>query len=331
MTSSSLEPTHATGQADSAPLKLGVSSCLLGNPVRYDGGHKRDRYLTDVLGRHVSFVPVCPEVECGLGVPREAMRLVGNPDDPRLITVKTGVDLTDRMTAWAKPRLEELAGQDLCGFVFKSRSPSSGMERVKVYGKGGVPVNKGVGVFARLFMKRFPWLPVEEEGRLNDPVLRENFIERLFVFKRWRDSVLGVMTPEALMDFHSRHKLLFMAHNQEKLRSLGRLVARRGEIPIGDAAADYQETMTQLLARPATVARQRNVLLHAMGYFKKRLDPDEKQELLELIERYAGGLLPLIVPITMINHFVRKYREPYLSGQWWLSPHPVELALRNHV
>lgn len=313
------------------PLYVGVSTCLLGEPVRYDGGHKHDRYLTDVLGRFVRFVPVCPEVECGLGVPREAMRLVGDPAAPRLVTQKTGIDHTDRMQAWAASRVEELAGLDLCGFVFKSKSPSSGMERVKVYGENGHPVNKGVGLFARAFMERFPLLPVEEEGRLNDMRLRENFIERLFLYKRWQDTVHRQRTGASLMEFHTRHKLLLMSHSQEKLRALGKIVSDIGNSDVEAAIAAYFPLMMDAAAQHATVRKQRNVLLHVMGYFKKHLDADEKQELLEVVDRYAAGLAPLIVPVTLLNHYVRKYRQPYLQAQWWLQPHPVELALRNHA
>ncbi|MCA1945117.1 MAG: DUF523 and DUF1722 domain-containing protein [Desulfovibrio sp.] len=322
--------SSATHQSDT-PLLVGVSTCLLGEPVRYDGGHKHDRYLTDILGRFVRFVPVCPEVECGLGVPREAMRLVGDPAAPRLVTQKTGIDHTERMLAWAARRVEALAGEPLCGFVFKSKSPSSGMARVKVYDENGHAATKGVGLFARAVMERFPHLPVEEEGRLNDVHLRENFIERLFLYKRWQDTVQRQRTKASLMEFHTRHKLLFMSHSQEMLRSLGKIVASLGNLGVEEAMAAYFPLMMSAAAQRATVKKQRNVLLHVMGYFKKHLDADEKQELLEVVDRYAAGLVPLIVPVTLLNHHIRKYRQPYLQGQWWLQPHPVELALRNHA
>ncbi|GAB7080815.1 YbgA family protein [Megalodesulfovibrio paquesii] len=316
------------------PLFLGVSTCLLGQAVRYDGGHKHDRFLTDMLGRFVRFVPVCPEVECGLGVPREAMRLVGEPSAPRLVTIKTGIDHTDRMLAWANKRVAALAADPaapLCGFVFKSKSPSSGMERVKVYGKNGHPVNSGVGLFARVFMEHFPLLPVEEEGRLHDARLRENFIERIFLYKRWRDTVLNAPTPAALVAFHTRHKLLFMSHSQEKLRAMGKLVAGIGDADLEAVLPQYAVLMMHAATQQATTKKQRNVLLHAMGYFKRQLGSDEKQELLEVIDQYAAGLVPLIVPVTLLNHYIRKYAETYLQGQWWLQPHPMELALRNHA
>ncbi len=313
------------------PLALGVSTCLMGEQVRYDGGHKHDRYLTGVLGKFVRFVPVCPEVECGLSVPREAMRLVGDPEHPRLVTQKTGIDHTDRMQTWAKQRVEDLEAEGLCGFVFKSRSPSSGMANVKVYLENGQAVKKGVGLFAKAFMQRFPLLPVEEEGRLNDLHLRESFIERIFLFKRWRDTVLRDPSPAALVDFHTKHKLLLMSHHQQKLRVLGNIVADAGTSPMPEVLCNYMTLLMDILSHRATLKRQHNVLLHAMGYFKKHLDAWEKQELIEVIDHYASGLVPLIVPMTLINHYTRKYEQTYLAGQWWLQPHPMELALRNHV
>jgi len=202
-------------------IKLGISSCLLGNKVRYDGGHKLDHFLTDTLGRHVDWVPVCPEVECGLPIPREAMRLVGDPEHPRLITIRTKVDLSGRMAAWAKKKVAELETQDLCVFVFKSRSPSSGMRGVKIYTDAGMPNATGSGLFARAFMNRFPLLPVEDEGRLHDPGLRENFIERVFVYQRWQDYVREDGSLGELVSFHTRHKLLLMSHSLKHYTELG--------------------------------------------------------------------------------------------------------------
>ncbi|HSR35883.1 MAG TPA: DUF523 and DUF1722 domain-containing protein [Desulfurivibrionaceae bacterium] len=314
------------------PLKIGISACLLGQPVRYDGGHKLDPFLADTLGRFVTFVPVCPETECGLGVPREVMRLVGDPASPRLVTSHTGVDLTDRMAQWAAQRVEELAKEDLCGFIFKSRSPSSGMERVKVYPEtGGIPVKRGVGLFARAFMERFPLLPVEDEGRLHDPVLRENWITRIFVLRRWRDLLANQKNRGGLVAFHTRHKLLLLGHSEKHYRAMGKLVAAAKSLPPETLFVQYEDLLMEALRHKSTVAKQSNVLLHALGYFKKVLTSDEKEEMVTLIDQYRQELVPLIVPITLLNHYVRKYREPYLAGQIYLNPHPVELKLRNHV
>jgi len=313
-------------------IKLGISACLLGQSVRYDGGHQHDRFLTDTLGRFVTYVPVCPEVECGLPVPREAMRLVGTADSPRLLTISTKNDLTKQMTTWARKRVGELESEELCGFIFKSKSPSSGMQRVKVYSEqNGIPAHNGVGMFARAFMEHFPLLPCEEEGRLHDPGLRENFIERIFVYRRWREILDAGASAGAVVGFHTRHKLLIMSHSTTHYREMGRLVSQGKAFKKAEALGRYQTLLMEALALKATVKKHVNVLQHMMGYFKKVLSSDEKQELLEIIESYHREQVPLIVPITLINHYVRKYGEDYLAGQYYLNPHPLELKLRNHV
>jgi uncharacterized protein YbgA (DUF1722 family)/uncharacterized protein YbbK (DUF523 family) len=312
-------------------LKLGISTCLLGEKVRYDGGHKLDRFLKDTLGNYVEFIPVCPEMECGLGVPREAMRLVGQPGCPRLLTIKTRQDHTERMVTWAEKRVRELAKEGLSGFVFKSRSPSSGMRDVKVYNDQGMPVKKGVGIFARHFMEFFPLIPVEDDGRLHDPVLRENFIQRIFVMKRWRDLLDQGIKPGNLVEFHTRHKLLIRSHSQNHYRQLGRLVAESKRLPTKELYKSYEALLMESLILKTTRKKNIDVLQHMMGYFKKQLSKEEKQELLELIDHYRAGHFPLIVPITLINHYVRKYDQPYLKEQTYLNPHPLELQLRNHV
>lgn len=312
-------------------IRLGISTCLLGEPVRYDGGHKRDRFITDTLGQYVEFVPVCPETECGLGIPRESMHLAGNPASPRLVTTRTKVDHTDRMVAWARKRLEELEQEDLCGFIFKSDSPSSGMERVRVYGDTGMPERKGVGIFARMFMEHFPLLPVEEEGRLHDPKLRENFIESIFALKRWRDLLKDHPTRGKLVAFHTEHKLLILSHSPKHNQLMGKLVAEAKHVPPGKLYREYETLFVAALRVKTTTKKNTNVLQHLMGYFKKELSADEKQELLEVINGYYQGLVPLIVPITLLRHYVRKYDQSYLKHQLYLNPHPVELKLRNHV
>lgn len=311
-------------------LKLGVSACLLGENVRYDGGHKLDRFIRDTLGRYVEFVPVCPEVETGMPIPREALRLVGDPEAPRLVTNKTGVDWTDRMIEWAEKRVRELEKEDLCGFIFKSNSPSSGMERVRVYTDKGMPHKVGVGVFARVFKDHFPLMPVEDDGRLNDPKLRETFIESIFVFKHLRKLLAKPPSRGALVDFHTRHKLLLMAHSPKHYKEMGKLVAAAPD-PLSETYETYRRLLSEALQLKTTVRKQINVLQHIMGYFKKQLAADEKQELLEIFDLYREGHVPLIVPVTLLNHFVRKYDQPYLKGQYYMNPHPVDLHLRNHV
>jgi uncharacterized protein YbgA (DUF1722 family)/uncharacterized protein YbbK (DUF523 family) len=311
-------------------IKIGISACLLGEHVRYDGGHQWDRFFTQTLGRYFEWVPVCPEVEYGLPVPREAMRLVGDPAAPRLVTIRSGIDHTAGMKAWAEKKLLSLAKESLCGFIFKSKSPSSGMTAVKVYGDGGVPARRGTGIFAGAFMARFPLLPVEDDGRLHDPILRENFIERVFVSHRWLVMTGKEFKFKDLEIFHRDHKLLLMSHSPKHLTGLGRIAANHERSPLSRAASEYHQLLMAGLKLIATPKKQTNVLMHMLGYFKKRLTKDEKQELIDIIEKYRQGTLPLIVPVTMLAHYVRKLAEPYLQGQIYFNPHPAELMLRNH-
>ncbi len=312
-------------------IKLGISTCLLGENVRYDGGHRLDRFITDTLGQYVQYIAVCPEVECGLPVPRESMRLEGNPDSPRLITSKTKHDMTERMVRWAKRRVVEFEEEDLCGFIFKSNSPSSGMERVKVYNEKGMPGKNGIGVFARIFMEHFPLLPVEDDGRLHDPGLRENFIERIFALRRWREVIIKKENRGNVLDFHTKHKLLILSHSPKHYQTMGKLVAKAKELSIKELYQQYQTMLMEALQLKTTPKKNANVLQHMMGYFKEKLSADEKKELLEVIEAYHKGDTPLIVPVTLVQHYVRKYEQPYLKGQFYLTPHPLELRLRNHV
>ncbi len=312
-------------------IKIGISSCLLGDHVRYDGGHKLDHYLADTLGQYVEWVPVCPEVEYGLPVPRKAMHLIGDPDAPRLVTRKTGIDHTYGMLEWAKKKLKKLEQEELCGFIFKSRSPSSGMRGVTVYSDSGISTRTGVGVFAKTFMEYFPLIPVEDDGRLHDPRLRGNFIERVFVFMRWKDFLKNRPSVKNLIAFHSDHKLLIMSHSITYLRELGKLIAHAKEYKPRDLYEQYSQTLMRGLKLQATRKKNVNVLNHIMGYFKKHLTPYEKNELLKVISQYHQGLIPLIVPITLLKHYVRKYDEPYLKRQYYLNPHSVNLMLRNHV
>jgi uncharacterized protein YbgA (DUF1722 family)/uncharacterized protein YbbK (DUF523 family) len=304
---------------------------LEGETVRYDGGHKLDRFLTDTLGHYVQYVPVCPEVESGLGVPREPMHLEGNPDSPRLITSTTKRDMTETMVRWAKRRVAEMEEEDLCGFIFKSDSPSSGMVRVRVYNEEGRSIKKGIGLFAKIFMEHFPLLPVEDDGRLHDPKLRENFIERIFTFRRWREVISTKDHRGNVVDFHTRHKFLILSHSPRHYQLMGNLVARAKDLPLNEFYRRYETLLVESMELKATSRKHANVLQHMMGYFREQLCVDEKKELLEVIEAYRKDYIPLIVPITLIQHYIRKYDQPYLKQQVYLSPHPLELQLRNHV
>ena len=310
-------------------ISLGVSSCLLGEKVRYDGGHKQHHYITDQLSHYFSFVPVCPEVECGLPIPREAMHLAGDPAAPRLLTARTGRDLTEQMLQWCDRRVKELGQLQLRGFIFKKNSPSSGLFRVKVYQAKGPPLTSGSGLFARALTNAYQLLPVEEEGRLADTRLRENFIERVYCYDRLLTFLDNSPSKGDLVRFHTIHKLLMMAHSPDHYRRLGKLVA--GTAPLQKLLPIYTSLFMEALQLIATPSKQTNVLMHCLGYFKKQLDDWEKQELLGLIERYRTGQLPLIVPITLLKHYIRRFEQPYLTDQLYFNPHPDELMLRNHA
>jgi len=314
-----------------SPIRLGISRCLLGDEVRFDGGHKRDHFLTDVLGCYVEWVPVCPEVEAGLGIPREAMRLVGNPHRPRLMTITSKHDQTQAMESMLDERLDSLRTLDLSGFVFKRGSPSCGVERVRVYTAQGMPSHSGVGIFAKAFRDEFPLVPIEEEGRLCDPALRENFIERVFCYRRFQDLVKNGVTRQALIRFHTIHKYLLLSHSPQYYKTMGQLVAQAERYQPKDLTVKYGELLMKTLEMKATVRKHVNVLQHLLGYFKNRLTAQEKVELLGVIDDYHRGLTPLIVPLTLIKHYVHVFDVGYVRDQVYLNPHPKELMLRNHV
>lgn len=352
--------------------RLGISRCLLGHKVRFDGGHKRDVWIMKDLAQYVDFLPLCPEVECGMSIPREPLRLVGdvkNPESARLMTVSSGQDWTDTMKTWAKGRLQELENEHLSGYIFKRASPSNGMERVKIYPitpeniqsdatqaspksdktksriKQAIPQNKGIGVFSRAFMSYFPHIPVEEEGRLHDMALRERFIERIFTMQRWHDCIHTTFLPSSthksiyststsfasLIDFHTRHKLLILSHSPSHYRAMGRLIANIKHHDQSYILKDYQHLLNEALHIHATPAKHANVMQHMMGYFKKELQPREKGELLEYIILYRNKQIPLIVPLTLLLHYIKKYESEYLAMQYYINPYPMQLHLRNHI
>ncbi|SLM46853.1 conserved protein of unknown function [Nitrospira japonica] len=312
-------------------LRLGISRCLLGEQVRYDGGHKRDRFLTDVLGQYVEWVPVCPEVEAGLSTPREAMRLIGDPKKPQLTTIKSGRNLTRPLALFAERKIEALEQSDLSGYVFKKDSPSCGIERVRIFNQQGMPSRTGIGIFARAFIERFPLIPVEEEGRLCDAPLRENFIERVFCYRRFQDLLQNVVTRQTVVRFHTAHKYLLLSHSQQHYQALGRLVGQAERHRPKDLALKYGELFMKALAVKATMRKHVNVLQHILGHLKDRLGDRDKAELLGVIGDYHRRLTPLIVPLTLVKHYVQKFDVAYIRDQIYLNPHPKELMLRNHV
>ena len=321
----------ASQDSGTDPIRIGISACILGQEVRYNGGHKLNQFIRDTLGTFVEFVPVCPEVDIGLGVPRETIRLVTQSAAIALVAPKSGADHTRKMRAYARQKATELSKLDLCGFIVQKGSPSCGMQRVKVYPKidGGTPRRDGTGLFTQTLMERLPLLPVEEDGRLNDPLLRENFIERLFAYRRLRDMFRGRWTIGRLVTFHSNEKLLLMAHSS--YRPLGQLVADAKQVPRAELKRQYQELFLVALSRKTTVTKHVNVLQHIAGYFRGLLDEDARREVHGLIESYRNRLVPLIVPITLMKHHICALQIDYLATQSYLNPHPQELMLRNHV
>ncbi len=308
-------------------MRVGISSCLLGENVRWDGSTRSDAYILGTLARHFEFVPVCPEMAIGLGVPRQPIRLVGAPEAPRVLGVEDpSLDVTDALAAYGRRMAGELT--DICGYILKARSPSCGMERVLVYRPGGGrPVKQGVGMYARAFLAARPELPVEEEGRLGDPVLRENFIARVFAFARWQALAARGITPGRLVAFHTAHKLTLMAHGIGPYRSLGRLAAQAGTHPIGALSRRYLLAFMGALRTRATRKLHGNVLTHLAGYLKRTLERDDQLELHDAIHAYRVGEVPLIVPITLFRHHLRRFPNAWVEGQVYLNPHPSELAL----
>jgi len=317
---------------ESAPaIRIGVSACLLGEAVRFDGGHKRDAYLVDTLGRYVEWVPVCPEVELGLGTPRETLRLVRMGGEIRMVMPKTGADHTAAMRAFAERRVRELEKENLCGYILKKSSPSCGKDRVRVFDLRGLPAKSGRGLFAEALLGHFPHLPVEEEGRLSDPRLRENFIERVFAYARLRTLFSGHWKLADLVAFQTVHKLLLMAHSPRAYQKLDRLVGNARSVPRAELRQRYEAEFMAAFREVATPRWHTNVLQYMTGYFIRRLDFDSRLELHTLIHDYRSGLVPLLVPLTLIRHYVRTYHVAYLQDQLYLDPDPKELVLRNHV
>jgi uncharacterized protein YbgA (DUF1722 family)/uncharacterized protein YbbK (DUF523 family) len=313
------------------PLRLGISSCLLGHQVRFDAGHKHNPYITQTLGVYFEFVPFCPEVAIGLGTPRPPIRLVDVDGCLRARGIKDRQqDVTEALIAYGETVVRQLGS--VSGYLLKKGSPSCGMERVKVYDSAsGHRLGSASGIFARTIMQALPDLPIEEEGRLMDPRLRENFVERVFVYHRWRSYRAAGMTPAALVDFHTRHKFSVMAHDEPAYRELGRLVANAGGGDLEAIATQYIRVLMRALTKTATPKQHANVLMHIMGFFKESIASDDKTELLEVIDAYRRGQLPLIVPMTLIHHHLRHHPRDYLRAQYYLNPHPRELMLRNRI
>ena len=313
-------------------IRIGVSSCLIGEKVRWNGDHKQDRYVREILSRYFEYIPVCPEVEVGMGVPRETVALYGDPEKPSMISKKTQTDWTKPMEKYIKSRINTLSADDLCGYIFKSKSPSCGMGRVPLYSEfGSHKVKHGPGMFANAFINSFPLVPTEEEGRLNDPRIRENFIVRVFSFKRFNLLLNEKFSLGQWVKFHTQHKFLLLAHSRKHYDDLGALVAHSKTIKPSELKKKYGELFMEALTSKSTPKKNTDVLLHMMGFLKKLLTKIEKEDILSTIEDYRSEILPLIVPVTLIRHQVKKHNIEYLRDQVYLNPHPKELMLLNHV
>lgn len=313
-----------------AKIKLGISSCLLGHEVRFDGGHKRDRYLTDVLSQYFDYVAICPELAIGLGTPRPAIHLFDSIDSPKLVGTKDKTfDVTDDMRSYAARKMHEIPG--LAGYILKRGSPSCGMERVKVYDANNIPIGAAQGLFAQTLMRTYPWLPCEEEGRLGDPGLRENFLARVFTYHRWLDIEKEGLSARRIIAFHTAHKFLLLAHSETHYRKLGPMVAEAGKRDPVEFGAEYIEFFMAGLKKMATRRRHVNVLQHLMGFLKRDIDQGDKAELLNVLEQYKNNEIPLIVPLQLLKHHFRRNPDPYVEFQHYLSPHPDELGLRNAI
>jgi len=312
-------------------IRIGVSACLLGQKVRFDGGHKHNRYLTDTLADFFELVSVCPEAEVGMGTPRETVRLEGDLENPNMVAPRSGKDWTARMNKWSRMRTRQLAEEDLSGFVFKKASPSCGVFRVSVMQANGQPLAKGRGLFAAEFTRRYPLVPVEVEGRLHDPGLRENFLERVFAYHRVKELFAGRWKRGEVVAFHSREKYFLLAHSPKHNKLLGQLVAAIAQHKPAEFRDKYLAMYMEALGIKATVKRHVNALQHIAGHLREYVNAAEQQRVHQLIQDYSQGLVPLIVPMTLLRHFIDLLKVPYVEDQVYLAPHPKELMLRNHV
>ena len=310
--------------------RIAVSACLMGIEVRYNGGHKESRLCSRILSEYFDFIPLCPEAAIGLGIPREPIRLVGDPQRPRAVgSVHSETDVTQALADYGNRMAGELT--DICGYIYMQKSPSCGLERVKVYQEGGRPAEDGRGIYAQAFCAQHPDLPVEEDGRLNDAVLRENFLTRVFAYAAWQELRQAGLTRRGLTEFHARYKYLLMAHNPSQYKVLGHLLGSMGKADAETVGPGYFSQLMAALKKCATRRTHTNVLQHLSGYLKQTLSADDKQEMLQVIGQYHQGIVPLVVPLTLIKHHFRQHPDPYIARQVYLQPHPENLSLRNAI
>lgn len=311
-------------------IKIGLSACLAGDSVRYNGQGAEDRFITRDLSRYFDYVKVCPEMGIGMGAPRETIRLVDD-NGLRVKNHEGTNDYTDRMRDFSESKTDDLKDENLCGYIFKKGSPSCGAFRIKVYNTRGETLhNNEAGVFAKTFQNKYPWIPVEEEGRLNDAALRHNFISRVFAYRRWQIMIGDKPTAKQLVRFHQVHKYMLMSYSQDKMRELGRIVANHEKRDIAEVCHEYLIKFSELTAKPAPRKKHANVMYHIFGYFSKYLDDFDRHELVDVIEKYRTGILPLVLPVSRISHYVRKFKVEYLLGQSYLI-YPEELGVLNKI
>lgn len=311
-------------------IKIGISACLLGEKVRYNGGHTRDRFITDQLSEYFEYQPLCPEVAIGLGVPRETIRLVKKDDQIRAVMNKTGEDYTEQLDNYAKEVIPML--NPICGYILKSKSPSCGMERVKVYDDSGKPSDaKGAGIYAKRLQEQCPSLPIEEEGRLHDPLLKENFIKRVYIYHDWQQLVANGLTAECVINFHSRHKMTLILHHYGESKDLGRMISGITAQTVAEIAPDYFSGVMQTLKRVATSRHHAQVLTRVVTSINEQLDAEQKRDILNMIDEYAAGELPLSAPIRLVRHYLKSIDEPYLAQQSYLQPYPDGLGLMKSL
>ncbi len=312
-------------------IKVGISSCLLGNEVRFDGGHKHSRLCTDSLSHYFQFIPECPEVSSGMSIPRKPIRLVGDIDDPSVVAVNdSSIDYTEQLETFSQNKVKQLDA--LCGYIFMQKSPSCGVFRVKVYQEGGQPAAApGRGIYAKAVMEAYPLLPVEESGRLEDPVLRESFITRVYAYHNWQQLKKKGLSYKAIIQFHASYKYCLMARSPSNYVEPGRLLADAGNHNIDELATRYFSLLMDNLSVLATRKTHANVLMHLQGYLKKVLSAKEKKELSNIIEQYRNDQVPLIVPITLLKHHFNNHPDPYIAQQAYLQPYPDDLSLRNAI
>ena len=311
--------------------KIAISACLMGLDVRFNGGHKESRLCSRTLTDYFDFIPVCPEVAIGLGVPRQPIRLVSGADQPEAVgTLDHNLNVTQPLANYGRDMAAQLG--DICGYIFMQNSPSCGLERVKVYHTNGTRADSGGrGIYARAFCLLHPDLPVEEDGRLNDPVLRENFLTRVFAYSAWQQLRQEGLTRRGLTDFHSRYKYLLMAHNPVQYKALGHLLGSMGKNDPQELGPRYFSEMMAALKKCATRRTHTNVLQHISGYLKQAISREDKQEVQQLISQYHQGIVPLVVPLTLLKHHFRQHPDPYIAQQVYLQPHPENLSLRNAI